>query len=118
MRKGMEQKLAAAERERWLQRPWTRSRCGWSTKLKIPKFQVAVFRGVANHVLPLVRRSLDYSLETSAGLFIKPRQTLARSLGTPDWRRVRCPRAAPQHSRKSWPKYGQRDIDMPRNPMV
>ena len=38
---------------------------GWSKKLKIPKFQVAVFRGVANHVLPLVRRFVDYRLLTN-----------------------------------------------------
>ena len=33
----------------------------WSKKLKIPRFRVAVFRGVANHILPLVRRSIGYS---------------------------------------------------------
>jgi hypothetical protein len=61
MRKELEQKLTAAEREGWLQRPRTGIRCGWSKKLKIPKFQVAVFRGGANHILPLVRRSNGYS---------------------------------------------------------
>ena len=48
----------------------------WSRKPKTTESQVADFGWVANHILPLVCRPVDYSQETSAGLFIKPKQTL------------------------------------------
>jgi hypothetical protein len=36
----------------------------WSIRSKIAGLQMAGLREVANHVLPLVRRSADYSLLT------------------------------------------------------
>jgi hypothetical protein len=49
---------------------------GWSKKLKILKFQVAVFRLVANHILPLVRRSIGYSLITRLDQTLGPKPHL------------------------------------------
>jgi len=37
----------------------------WPKRLKIPKSQVAVFRRVAIHILPLVRRPIGYSQLTT-----------------------------------------------------
>ena len=42
---------------------------GWFKRSEIPKSQVADFGWVANHILPLIRRPVDYSLETSGVLF-------------------------------------------------
>ena len=39
---------------------------GWSIRLKILKSQVADFGWVAIHILPLIRRPVDYSLWTTA----------------------------------------------------